>query len=276
MKMGISLLVSCVAALLAVPVAGADSGVKYYLALGDSLAQGYQPIGGPWSPLGFPGYNQGYPDQLLKLIRQPNEQLRVVKLACGGETTTTMIAGSPWCGVHFPAGSQLAEAKAFLQAHQGEVTLVTIDIGGNDLIAADGGGIPAVEANLPTILQQLRDAAGTEVPIIGMTYYDPFLPGAWFGSHDVTVLQGAVDGVVGFNGVLEGLYAAAGDPVADVEGAFSTTDLGDANGNGVPDDVDNVCAWTWMCFSPPHGPDIHPNDAGYAVIAQAFEDVLKP
>src|SRR5215218_6041140 len=102
-------------ALLATPssaVAGARDAVdiRYYLALGDSLAQGYQPVGGPWSPLGFPGYNQGYADQLLKLVRDRYEHLRLVKLACGGETTATMIIGSPWCGAGFAAESQLAEA----------------------------------------------------------------------------------------------------------------------------------------------------------------------
>ncbi len=43
--------------------AATGSGGHYYLSLGDSLASGYQPIGG--SPFGD-GYNQGYADRLLK------------------------------------------------------------------------------------------------------------------------------------------------------------------------------------------------------------------
>jgi lysophospholipase L1-like esterase len=257
------------------PIARADDGTTYYVSLGDSLATGYQPIGGPWSPLGSPGYNQGYADQLLKLVRDRYEHLRLVKLGCGGETTTTMIAGSPWCSAWaFPAGSQLGEAKAFLREHRGEVVFVTIDIGGNDVIAPDGGGVTAIEANLPVILSQLRDAAGPGVPIVGMTYYDPFLPDAWFGTHDLAALQSAVNALLGINNLLANLYTAAGDPVADVETAFSTTDVGDADGDGVPNDVEQVCAWTWLCASPPHGPDIHPNTAGHAAIAHAFEHVL--
>jgi lysophospholipase L1-like esterase len=251
---------------------GSDN--QYYLALGDSLAQGYQPIGGPDSPVGFPGYNQGYPDQLLKLVRDRYDQLRLVKLACGGETTTTMIEGSPWCGSNFEAGSQLAEATAFLRAHRGEVAFVTINIGGNDVIAPNGGGVAAIQANLPTILAQLRDAAGPGMPILGMNYYYPFLPDVWFATHDPAALQGAVDAIAGFNALLASLYADAGDPVADVAAAFSTSDTGDADGNGVPTDVENVCAWTWECAPPPHGPDLHPNTAGYDVIARAFADVL--
>jgi hypothetical protein len=43
----------------ATPAAPASSKATYYLSLGDSLAQGVQPIGGPWSPSAPPGYNRG-------------------------------------------------------------------------------------------------------------------------------------------------------------------------------------------------------------------------
>jgi lysophospholipase L1-like esterase len=256
-----------VAALVA--AAPAAAGNRYYLSLGDSLAQGYQPIGGPSSPLGFPGYNQGYADQLLKLVREPNEQLRLVKLGCGGETTTTMIVGSPWCGSGFPAGSQLGEATAFLRTHRGEVAFVTLDIGGNDVLQPDGGGGAAVQANLPVILDELRAAAGPAVPIAGMNYYNPLLV-EWF--EDPASLQGNVDGVVAFNDLLEAIYAAAGDPIADVEGAFASTDTTPVD--GVPVDVARLCDLTWICAPPPHGSDIHPNTAGYAAIARAFTQAL--
>jgi len=162
-----------VLALLAVPGAPASSKATYYLSLGDSLAQGFQPIGGPLSPESPPGYNQGYADQLFKLTRDRYEQLREVKLGCGGETTTTLRFGGI-CA--YEEGSQLAEAVAFLQENAGQIAFVTIDIGPNDLFTGAPG---AIVVNLPVILTALRAAAGPDVPIIGMNFYDPFLPGAW-------------------------------------------------------------------------------------------------
>ena len=266
MGMRVSVLATVLTLLAASPAPAGDK-VQYYVSLGDSLAQGYEPIGGPWSPLGFPGYNQGYADQLLKLERGPYEQLRLVKLGCGGETTTTMIAGAPWCG--FGAGSQLAEAESFLRAHRGELAFVTIDIGGNDVLSPTGGGVAAIQANLPRILAALRAAAGPGVPIVGMNYYNPGFA-EWFA--DPGSLPGHVAALVAFNDLLEGIYAAARDRVADVESAFSSTDTTVVE--GLPLDVLRICRWTWLCTSPPHGPDIHPNASGYAAIAEAFAKEL--
>ena len=156
----------------------------------------------------------------------------------------------------FPHGSQLADAVSFLHAHGGFVSFVTIDI---------GGGAVAIQANLPVILGALREAAGPDVPIVGMSYYSPRLA-EWFG--DPASLPARVVGVVAFNDLLEGIYGAAGDPVADVESAFSTTDTTPVG--GVPLDVLRICQWTWTCVAG----NLHPNDDGYAVIAHAFEDAL--
>jgi hypothetical protein len=43
----------------------------------------------------------------------------------------------------------------------------------------------------------------------------------------------------------------------------------------VPTDVARVCALTWMCTAPPLGPNLHPNDTGYHVIAGALAADLK-
>ena len=64
----------------------------------------------------------------------------------------------------------------------GVATLVSLEDGTTSLYTSTGGGViggggvAQIQANLPAILAALRDAAGPGVPIVGMSYYDPFLP----------------------------------------------------------------------------------------------------
>jgi lysophospholipase L1-like esterase len=261
------------AALLAPPVATANQGTHYYVSLGDSLAVGVQPNGPP--PLNET--EQGYTDQLYATLRADDPKLKHIRLGCGGESTTSMLEGSQLpslaasCGppsfyLHrYAHKTQLAEAVAFLRAHREFVRLVTIDIGANDALGPGGAG--EIAENLPTILAELRGAAGPDVPIVGMNYYGAFLPIAW-AEGGLPAVQANVAALVAFNDLLEGFYAAAGDSVADVESAFSATDV--TLVGGVPRNVSLICQWTWMCAVG----DVHANTAGYAVIAQAFLDVL--
>jgi lysophospholipase L1-like esterase len=263
----------------AVTAARADdsNATHYYLSLGDSLSVGVQPIGSGGQPVET---NQGYPDELYALLDARDPKLQLVKLGCGGESTESMIVGSvdpslgSSCGppafyLHrYPHKTQLAEAVAFLHAHQSHVSLVTIDIGGNDVL--HGGGVSAIEANLPVILAALRDAAGPGVPIVGMTYYDPLLAGVWFSTFDLVALQVEANKDT-LNGALENIYAANSDSVARVELAFSNNDTS-IQPDGLPLDVDRICAWTWTCTTGGH--DVHPNTQGYQVIANAYLNAI--
>jgi lysophospholipase L1-like esterase len=260
----------------AAPVGAASEPTSYYLSVGDSLAQGFQPIGGPHTNSAAAGYNQGYADELFKLARDGGaEQLRLVKLGCGGETTATMVANSR---CPYDTGSQLGDAVQFLDDHPGEVAFITIDIGVNDIFRCDGDPscfIPQISTNLPHILTTLREHAGPGVPIVGMNYYNPDVV-QWFG--DPAAGEAAAAQVVAFNNFLESLYAGAGMPVADIESAFAVTDfttLADLKGAGpVPLSVYNACTLTWICTIPPLGPDIHATSVGYGVIAEAFAAAL--
>jgi lysophospholipase L1-like esterase len=253
--------------------------VHYYVALGDSLAEGYQPYG---------QIDDGYADQLYRALETDDPNLRLEKLACGGETTSSMISGvMPWGGLgsryfcgyrarnaQLAHGSQLGDAVAFLHAHSQFVSLITIDIGGNDVglcvylldesCLADA--LATVEQNLPVIVSALRMAA-PGVPIVAMNYYDPFLA-FWFADPaDALTANQMVAGQL--NAALEDVYAAYSVPVADVADAFSTADF-TLQPSAVPLNVERICNWTWMCAIG----DLHPNAAGYSVIAQAFQDVL--
>jgi lysophospholipase L1-like esterase len=251
--------------------------IHYYLSLGDSLAASFQPNGDD---------THGYAEQLYASLVAADPKLRLVKLGCGGESTVSMRFGSQYptvvlsCGtpsyykhVLYSKGTQLAEAVSFLQAHKDKVALVTIDIGANDLSRLDAQGNlvtclfePAgcatqtarMVENLSAILADLRAAAGPDVPIVAMSYYDVFAP-LCVSDPSLLFVCGRVDD---FNATLVDTYGAAGDPVADIAGAFENDNLVNC--------AAHVCDWTWFCALG----DIHANTAGYGVIAEAFEQVL--
>jgi hypothetical protein len=115
-------LAAALAATLALLPAGAASaavGPRYYLALGDSLSQGIQPNAAGATV----NTNQGYADQLYRIERAHILGLRLVKLGCGGDTTTSMLTGkgnaAAAASLHCDraGGSQLAAAERFLRAH---------------------------------------------------------------------------------------------------------------------------------------------------------------
>jgi lysophospholipase L1-like esterase len=268
--------------------AWADAGeaTPYYLSLGDSLAESFQPIG---------GLTHGYTEAVFKAIRTDVDRLRHVKLGCGGETAASMIDTTVAGFCLYPDGafdtrSQLDVAVDFLAAHPGQVPLITIDIGGNDVLACldpatlllDQGCLdrtfPAALADLGTVLTTLQ-AAAPGVVIVGMDYYDPFL-GLWVLGGDaraVAVHNAPI--VADLNAQLRAAYQSAGVPVADVVGAFDSgnfTDTVDTQQWGeLPANVANICHWTWFCDDK-YTFDVHANTNGYAIIADAFLDVLQP
>ena len=245
-----------------------DSATRYYLSLGDSLAVGFQPNG---------DVGHGYAEQLHTMLAATDSKIDLVKLGCGGESTAGMRFGAQppttvlSCAVphRYPKGTQLAEAVGFLHAHKDKVALVTIDIGANDLSRVNAQGnvvncllqpagcaaqVGALEQNLAAILAELKSAAGRDVPIVGMTYFDVFAP-LCVSNPSLLFVCSRVDAV---NAVLADTYAAAGVPVADVAGAFENDALANA--------AIHVCAWTWFCAQA----DIHLNTAGYGVVANEF------
>jgi lysophospholipase L1-like esterase len=252
--------------------------VSYYLALGDSLSQGVQPNAAGMSV----ETGEGYPDQVYAALRPDHPALRLVKLGCPGETTDTMIHG----GIcRYRGGSQLAAAVAFLSAHRGHVFLVTIDIGANDpedcswsslhaITSCVGTDIPDAASNLDTILSRLRAAAGPDVRIVGMSYYLPALAEWRDGVPGEAIARVSEWLASVYNDMLDRAYAKSDVRVANVFGAFETSDFGNpaaVPGIGtVPRNVALICQWTWECASPPRGPNQHANQAGYGVIARAF------
>jgi lysophospholipase L1-like esterase len=264
---------------------------RYYLALGDSLSQGMQP-----DPQGTTlNTHQGYVDDLFAVERHHVRELKLVKYGCGGETTQSMITGK---GNEANArklhcvkrgGSQLKAAERFLRSHhrRGEVALVTIDIGANDVdgcisaadpVACAIQGAAQIKHDLPIIYKRLRAAAPKGTRFAAMTLYDPVLAGYFNSDPKVRGLASASVGLLkAINDDIAGADARYRFLTADVAGAFDTYDTARMvqwENQSIPIDVARVCSWTWACTTPPSGPNIHANKNGYEVIAGTFERVL--
>jgi lysophospholipase L1-like esterase len=111
-------------------LAHADAEPTYYLALGDSLSQGIQPLGPAVNGQNTDiETNQGYVDDLYALLHLRTPGLKLAKLGCPGETILTMLNGGGPCT--YVEGSQLAAAVSFLETNK--VDLVTLDVGANDV-----------------------------------------------------------------------------------------------------------------------------------------------
>ena len=242
----------------AVPaVAGAP---VYYLSLGDSLGYGYQ-AAKVATATGAASFNTGYTDDLAKLLAVTGHRRTTVNYSCPGETSSTFISGGcPWAlggrPLHDPyMGSQLDAARSFLQAHQGQVPLITLSIGANDVLSdltscqASVSSCPllthlaTLHTNLDSVLTQLRGLAPT-ARIVVLSLYNPFAKAV----PSSAVLALAVDATI------DATALSHGARVADAYVPF----------NVLP--WPGLCQLTYYCSTG----DIHPTDRGYSEIAAAF------
>ncbi|MRH87884.1 hypothetical protein GFY24_10555 [Nocardia sp. SYP-A9097] len=261
-----------------------DRSTQYYLALGDSLAAGFQTLPGSHNYdhyLVGRGYAQDIARTLGTEAQSRDQGFEFTNLGCPGESTRTMLEGG--CGFEHPyTDPQLVEAEAFLRAHHDDNVIVTLDIGANDVDrCALGGrfdvacvltGIKAMGPNLNIILDRLQTVAGPHTRIVGMNLYNPFLakylePGGQVLAAITMPLTGMVNSSIG------DAFARHAIPLADVSAVFATNALtpmvpyGDQQ---VPLNVSRVMEWTNMSRN-----DIHANDTGYQVIADTFLPLLR-
>jgi hypothetical protein len=192
MKKSLAVFVVLVALVAGIaPAALADEDHDGYLALGDSIPFGFNPLIPPAqraNPNNFVGYPEAYAAM---------HQLTVTNLSCPGETSGSMIStatpANPDNGCHryrsrFPlhtsyAGPQLAFALAYLQTHP-HPALISISIGHNDLAllekacnndtACELDGLPGVltrlDQNLRAIYAAIR-GVGYEGSMVAVTYH---------------------------------------------------------------------------------------------------------
>ncbi|MFI9273011.1 SGNH/GDSL hydrolase family protein [Kitasatospora sp. NPDC052896] len=273
---GAALLGTALLGTAAAPASAAAPATRYYLALGDSLAAGYQTLPGGGSEIGH-GYAQDLARTLRARATAAGQGFSFTDLGCPGETTGTMLGGG--CPYPHPyAGAQLDAAVSYLEAHRPDRVTVTLDIGANDVdgcatggsldLTCAAGGIATTGRDLATILDRLRAAAGPHTEIVGMNLYDPFLA-AWTIGAEGKLLAGlSVPLADTMNATLGIVDALHGVPTADVAKAFSTNaflPLVPLDGQQLPLNVQRVLSWTNMSRG-----DIHANDVGYQVIADSF------
>ncbi len=246
--------------------ASTSSGV--YLALGDSLAAGYQPGGTELR-------ETAYPALTATRLSRSGVDLTVENLGCSGETTGTLENGGK---CDFAAGSQLAQAEDYLAEHPGEVRLVSIDIGGNDLLrcatrqltvdqACVDKGVRTVSQNLPGVLERLRKAAGKDVPVLVIGYYNPWLAAGYLGEGQ-DQLKAAASAFTRLDTAIEKSADTAGATYVSLDKAFALDDETPTTfgGRTVPRNVAQVCSLTYTCTAA----DIHLTDEGAATVARVL------
>ena len=272
---------------LALPAAAQAAKKTYYVSLGDSYAAGYQATGVGTGKT----TRNGFAYQLVRKARARGHSFELANFGCGGETSRSILTRKTRCGGLGPGGekyagrTQIAAAERFLRRHRGQIGLITVSIGGNDVtscareadpVACVGPAMEKVKANGKKLMNRLRKAAGRKVRIVGITYPDVIL-GAWVGENPDQEL--AKLSVVAFqallNPALEEMYEKAGAKFVDVTkatGAYTpldqTTTL--APYGEIPIAVAKVCKLTYYC----NYRDIHATTSGYALIADLIAKTL--
>jgi len=240
-----------------------DATAIRYIALGDSYAYG---IGA--SDLTSHGYVGPF---TAALTASAHMTVTALDLADPGATSADLIGDYATRGSQ--GQSQLARAVQLLGA--GGVNLVTLDIGGNDILQLLDAGHPCADAaivsdiclaavqdallrstavNVPRIQTALVMAAKPGTRIIVLNYPNPYS----VGTNSVLEQRTNV-AVQGLNTIIIGAVTAA-QSVASTRGVTLTT-------------VDLFPLFASRAGTLTHildtEPDVHPTDAGYRVIADA-------
>ncbi len=234
-----------------------------YLALGDSYASGI----GSSSPT-----TQGYVGPFAAYLGTATRTtVGVLNLADPGATSADLIGDYATRGSK--GESQLARATQLLAT--GGANLVTLDIGGNDILRLLEPGQPCAgkaivgesclatvqsalrgdtARNLPQILGALLAAAPPNARILVLTYPNPYSVGT-----NSVVEQRTNEAVQGLNTIITGAVATV-QALSTARGVALTT-------------VDLFPLFAGRAGTLTHfldvNSDIHPNDTGYQVIAGA-------
>jgi lysophospholipase L1-like esterase len=289
-RLSLVLLTCAVVALSAGPASAATK-KPIYVSLGDSLAWSYSK-----TPTGQVTKSaKGYTELLAAKARKTKKygsKTVLKRFGCPGESTGSYLGKTPRilgtaiaCGF---AKNQHADSLAYIKKNRKRLGFITLSVGANNFVPCSaGGGVDIacvqkangeLDTDLPKIYRELRKAAGSKVPIVVFTQYDPYLALYLQGGQYAELALLTVDLVRQISQKITAAGAKQKFKVADVFTAFKvdqTKTTTTVNGQTIPVAVAQNCAYTFMCQPAPVGPDIHPTDAGYSAIATAAGKVLK-
>jgi lysophospholipase L1-like esterase len=308
-------LIATLLALLLVPAgsaAGSSKPGSDYLALGDSLAYGYQAarFAAQFPNVVPESFDDGYVDRLGFWLRLRNPSTKTTNDGCPGESTESFIRGGrsaatgfayvpnpAFCGDqpapgigaiynkawlhHFYPGTQLADAVAFLAAHP-NTNPITIDLGANDVLVflaqCGNGAVP--NCITPQSIGALFARIGGNMATIlsALRAAAPNAEIVVLGLYNArpATLPGGDQLARDLNRLLRTVALSYGARFADPLAVFNPSIL-----TGAPEvtDIPTICVLTGMCpggvYMAP-GADIHPSNAGYSELARRIGIALTP
>ena len=172
----------------------------------------------------------------MRLAAKKGYHLRLVNFGCAGATTASVLH-SPGCVTHYlgPGApdyrqTQADAAVAFVKAHRGQVALITVSIGGNDVthcqtaanvVSCVTSALAVIRRNLGTLVTRLRSAAGPTTTSSGRRIRTSSSVGRCRPTP--TDQRIANLSILGFRGLinpaLQSVYAAVHGKFADVTAA---------------------------------------------------------
>lgn len=233
-----------------------------YLALGDSVAFGYEPpettpIAEYFKPANF----KGYPEYFGGVAG-----LRVTNASCPGETSASMIdVELPSFACSTPDGyrtnfplkvpfakgeSQLDYAQKYLQKHS-DTRLVTLTIGANDVFLCQATTDDECASDFPATLQRVGRNVATILATVRKEYSGPIVVVTYYAEDYTDPVETA--GVMALNSVLVATAKPFGAEIADGYQAYKLLSLGSRG---------DSCAAGLLIPLPKGACNIHPSVRG--------------